>query len=198
MIYDAKESALANGRDFTVDSKEIFELMVDGDIEAIQNLSGYGVLTWYVPGAEHIGMVRLSDHSDICVVGLQAGGVAWASTWSILRDALEFAEIEAECEYAVPDIGRVYQFRDNGVYRTPVTGIKFDPPVVSDTPEDWEVKLMKAWAAEDEAKKEYEELLMGLEEESRADFPPMDYALRTSWEKDEEEYEYPSIAGTYK
>ncbi len=188
-IWNAKESCVANGRPFTVDSKELFELMVDGDVEAIRELEGYGVITWHIPGTDHVNMVRLSDTSEICVVKLYGGGVAWASTWEILKDALEHAGLEAEAEYQIPIIGMVYQFKDTGVYRTTVTGICFDTK-----PQVWEDEVITKWEREqeeDEAKSYYMELLKETDQENNRDI-----SLYSSWERDmdnDEDIEYPRI-----
>ncbi len=201
-IWNAEDSAKANGRgaSYTVDSKELFELMADGDIEGIQDLDGYGVITWFVPGTNYINMVRLSGHSEIVLVSLKSGGIAWASTWDILSDALDFADLEADYDYQVPDIGRIYQIRDTGVYKTQVDGIQFESKMPEEEPQSWESKLIAQWEAEQEEKEKLEEAYRDLLECSDdRDVPPMfDAALRTSWERDEEEYEYPSIAAMYR
>lgn len=204
-IWNAKKSAKANGREksYNVDSKELFELMADGDIEGIQELDGYGVITWYVPGSNYINLVRLSKHSDICVVSLKGGGMAWASTWSILSDALDFAELEADLDFQIPDIGRIYQIRDTGVYKTNVEGVLFESKLPDEeAPESWESELIARWEKEqeEEDKQEmYRELMMQATGEDDRDSPPMfDAALRTSWERDEDEQEYPSIAAMYR
>lgn len=209
-IWNAKESAKVNGRVFSVDSKELFELMADGDVDGIQELDGYGVITWYVPGTNYINLVRLSDHSEICVVSLKSGGIAWASTWSILSDALEFAELEADSEISVPEIGRIYQLRDRGVFRSDVDGIKFESKGLEEAPESWEVKLIASWEAEEEEKENlYWELMNAKDgDDDDRDVPPMfDSKLQTSWERDMErdiEIEdetagpYPSIAAMYR
>ncbi len=209
VIYNARDSAKKNNREasYTVDSKELFELLADGDLEGITKLDGYGVITWYEPGSNHVKMIRLSSHSEIVVVSLKTGGIAWASTWDILQDALEFAELEAEYDFAVPDIGRIYQFRDTGVYKTSAEGIMFDSALPnSDSPEDWEAKLMAQWEEEQEEKDRLEEAYFALLDAANLDDDPseaprmFDEALRTSWERDEEEFEreYPSIAAVFR
>ncbi len=195
IIWNADESAKANGRKYTVDSKELFELMADGDVDGIQDLDGYGVITYFIPGSNHINMIRLSEHSEIVVVSLKTGGLAWASTWDILSDALDFAELEAEYDFQVPDIGRVYQIRESGVYKTSVEGIMFE---AKKEPESWEAKLIAQWEAEQKEKEELEEAYRDYLRNSEEDRPPMfDAALHTSWERDEDE-EYPSIAATWR
>jgi len=210
-IWNAKESATANGRRFSVDSCELFELMADGDVEGIQDLDGYGVITWFVPGTNYVNMVRLSSHSEIVVVSLKTGGIAWASTWEILQDALEFAELEADYDFQVPDVGRIYQFRDGGVYKTQVDGIQFESRMPEEAPESWESALIAQWEKEQEEKDKLEEAYLDMLRNSNQDDPfeepekaPMfDAALRTSWERDQDEYEdrhpeYPSIAAMYR
>ncbi len=110
-------------RTHTVDSRELLELMADDDVDGINNLTGYGVVTWITPSSGNVNMVRLSENSDIIVVSLKGGGIAWASTWNILRTALNAAGIEAEHTLVTEEIGMVYQMAATGVYKTQVTGI---------------------------------------------------------------------------
>lgn len=124
MIPDAWESAKRHGRNINVDSQEIFELLADQEYEAIQKMSGYGVITWIDADNKHyINLTRLSKDSDICVVSIKGGGIIWASTWKILSAALKFAELEAEYQFDVSDVGRVYQLRANGVFQTNIENI---------------------------------------------------------------------------
>lgn len=116
VIYDARDSARKHRRSFTVDSKELFELIADN--ERIDDLTGYGVITWMVPGAREVYLSRLTDQSEIVIGKLTGGGVVWASTRKILHDALDLAELKLQYEYDVKDIGRVYIIRPDGLFYT--------------------------------------------------------------------------------
>lgn len=125
MVPDAFESAKKRGRKINVDSQEIFELLADEDYAGIQNLSGYGVVTWIdADHRDHVKIARLSSQSEIRVVSIKGGGIVWASTWKILSNALQLADLEADKEFKLTDIGRVYEIRPDGVYLTGQTGVK--------------------------------------------------------------------------
>ena len=127
IIHGAFESAKKRGRDIGVDSQEIFELIVDKDHEAIQKLSGYGVVTW-IEAAHHdyVNLVKLSSGGDIVVYTLKEGGVVWASTSYILDEALKLSGLHCDQEYKSLEVGKVYQIRADGLYETNVDGIKLD------------------------------------------------------------------------
>jgi hypothetical protein len=100
-------------------------LLADGDIEGIQNLAGYGVITWIDSNnRDRIYLARLSTHSDIVLVSIKGGGFVWASTKRILNEALKFADLEADEEYDLSEIGRVFQISASGVFRTTLDGVK--------------------------------------------------------------------------
>lgn len=127
VIREAFESAKAHNRHIDVDSQEVFELLVDKEFEAIQKLSGYGVLT-YIDAAErdHINLVKLSYGGDIVVVKLKEGGVVWASNWSILNDGLKMAGLTADSEYKDMEVGHVYRIQPDGMFKTKIEGIKLN------------------------------------------------------------------------
>jgi|GEM_PF-4262989 len=127
MIPTAWDSAKKNERNIQVDSQEIFELLADKDYEGIQSMSGYGVITWIDTDArDRVNLARLSSHSDIILVSIKGGGYVWASTKKILTDALNFADLEAQDEYDLSDIGRVYQITEDNVYKTHIDGIRVE------------------------------------------------------------------------
>lgn len=98
IIYNARESAKAHGRSYSVDSKELFELMADG--EPIEDLEGYGVITWIDPADKYtIRLARLTQQSDIVVVKIAEGGYAYASTKAILEAALYKAGLTIDHYY---------------------------------------------------------------------------------------------------
>jgi hypothetical protein len=125
MVPDAFASAKKNGRSIEVDSQEIFELLADRDYEGIQNMAGYGVVTWIESSLrDSVYLARLSSHSDIILVSIKGGGYVWASTRKILTEALKFADLEAEEEFVLDDIGRVYLIAPDGVFKTDCDGVR--------------------------------------------------------------------------
>lgn len=130
MIIDAWESADLNDRKIRVDSQEIFELMADGDLKGLRDLTGYGVITWVEaknPGV--VCMARLTEDSDFCAMTVKEGGLVWASTQEIVTGAIEKARLTPGTEFSMPDIGRVYKLLPEGVYWTGKRGIRVMPPV---------------------------------------------------------------------
>lgn len=124
MVSDAFASAKLHDREIQVDSQEIFELLADRDYEGIQNMAGYGVITWIEAEQRNcVYLARLSSHSDIVLVSIKGGGYVWASTKKILTEALKFADLEAEEEFVLDDIGRVYLIAPDGVFKTDCDGV---------------------------------------------------------------------------
>ncbi len=123
MLQGTYVSAALNKREHTVDSREMLELLADGDHAAIRRLSGYGIVTWIVPGSPVVHVLRLSNQSDISCMHLESGGIAWASTWSILSKALDYAGEKAVGEYTLPDVGRVYELHPGMVHASDTTNI---------------------------------------------------------------------------
>ncbi len=124
MVPDAWESAKANGRKIEVDSEELAHLVADGNFKAVQNMSGYGVVAWiHTDHRDVINIARLSQTSDMVLVSIKGGGFVGASTKKILTEALKFADLEAEEEIILDEIGRIYQISAKGVFKTPQTGL---------------------------------------------------------------------------
>lgn len=119
-------SAAANGRKHTVDSRELLELLADGNLAAINKLQGYGVVTWITPASGAVNMVRLSDSADLVVVALEGGGLAWASTVYILERALKSAGMVAAGTYETNTVGTVYSMTPSGVLATDVTNMRVE------------------------------------------------------------------------
>lgn len=192
-IWNADDSAKANGRKYTVDSKELFQLLADGDVEGINELDGYGVITWIEPGTDYVSMVRLSSSSEICVVGVEGGGIAWASTWAILGDALDYADLVPSCEYKLEEVGLVYRMRATGVSESSITGIKFSEGArfAWSAPESWESEMIAKMMAEEEAAETDDTE----PEDTRV---PVDEHLYSRWERDTDDEDgegtYPRMA----
>lgn len=118
MLTGTYASAADNDRDHTVDSRELFELLADGDLEAIRSLNGYGVLTYYRASEPDIRLTRISADSDIYVASIVGGGIIYGSTKAIVHDALEATGLIERCEYRI-DPGIEYRLSPDGiVYET--------------------------------------------------------------------------------
>lgn len=117
MIYNAEDSALAHNRPYTVDSKELFELLADANYEVIESLSGYGVITWIEPGTDAIYLARISESSEIFVVRTKCGAVVYGSTKEIVKRGLKFAGMKMKTSYTL-EVGRVYEIRSDGIFGT--------------------------------------------------------------------------------
>lgn len=108
VLYGTDETAKANNRKHTVDSREFFELLADKAYETIKTLGGYGVVTYIRPEDRKVRVLRLSNQSDFVLCRLKGGGTVWASTAYILTEALKYVGLEEECRLSVDTIGRVY------------------------------------------------------------------------------------------
>lgn len=121
----AWESAKKNGRTINVDSEEIFQLLADKNYDGIREMTGYGVVTWIDSDhRDRVNLLRLSQHSDICVFSIKGGGIVWASTSKILNNALKFADLESDGEFEIKDIGRIYYIDANGLFKSDITDIQ--------------------------------------------------------------------------
>ncbi len=124
VVGETVASAKLHGREYSVDSKEVFELLADGNMKAIQDLDGYGVLNWITPDSGVVNLAKLSAKADFIACTLVGGGIAWASTWEILSDALDVAKLRPENTLITDEVGRVYQLTPQGVVKTSETGVK--------------------------------------------------------------------------
>lgn len=119
VVYDAEASARKHGRAYTVDSKELFELLADDDFDAISKLTGYGVITWVE--AKNPGMVflcKLTGSGDIKVASTECGAIVWASTSGILREGLDGSDMVKARDWKV-ETGKVYHIKPDGIFSTP-------------------------------------------------------------------------------
>jgi hypothetical protein len=125
IIPDAWDSAISNHRYIDVDSQELFELIADENYQGIRDLSGYGVITWIEAARpDHVKIARLSANSEICLVLLESGGYAWASTWKILHAALKGANLSAKNMIELNDIGQTYEVHADQVVKSNINGLK--------------------------------------------------------------------------
>ncbi len=119
IIYDADVSARKHKRPYTVDSKELFELLADGDYKAIGELHGYGVIMWVrADSPERIYICRLSEDSDFEIATVKGGGLVWASTVKILNGGVVAAGLEIEQRWEI-ESGIVHSIHDGEVSQHP-------------------------------------------------------------------------------
>ncbi len=128
VISGTDRTAKEYGRDHTVDSREVYELIADGNLSDLQELEGYGVLTWLTPGSDAVNVALLSKRADFIACTVEGGGVVWASTESILTDALKVASLARVDTLKLHDVGVVYQLSADGVKATELTGVNVKAP----------------------------------------------------------------------
>lgn len=117
--YQIKASAKAHNRKFTVDSREFFELLADQEFEKINNLDGYGVATWLDADKDkrnRLNIARLSEDGQICLSAVKGGGFVYASTKSILGNALIYSGLE-EDSYFEFEVGETLVVRADDVFK---------------------------------------------------------------------------------
>lgn len=124
MIYDADDSAKDHNRPYTVDSKELFELLADDEIKTINDLTGYGVITWVEANNPNaVKLCKLSEDGEIFVVSLKEGGIVWASTQKILYEALRIAKLTADLQYTI-ETGKIYSISNGEILYTGIDGLE--------------------------------------------------------------------------
>lgn len=111
-------SAGLNGRSHTVDSREFYHLLADGDLKGISHLTGYGALAYrYLSGGiPGVHLVRLTPGSDMVCYSLEEGGYVYGSTAPIVLGAIKAVGLHASGEYEVRADGRPTVLRADGVY----------------------------------------------------------------------------------
>lgn len=125
MLEGTVSSARMFQREHTVDSREFLELLADKRYDVIQKLEGYGVVTYVRPEDGIIRVVRISSNSDFEIVALEGGGIVYASTASILKDALEFAGLDGSLKpLSVSAVGRVYRIEPQKVRFTGLSNVR--------------------------------------------------------------------------
>lgn len=102
------QSAREHDRNHSVDSRELFELLADGETDHIKtSIGGYGAITW-IEGdrQDRVRLCRISDEGALVLYKLKDAGFAWASTKEILNMALGYAGFEPEYQVKL-DVGAV-------------------------------------------------------------------------------------------
>lgn len=123
IIYNADESAWIHNRSYDVDSRELFELIADNELDGVRSLEGYGVAMW--ARAADLGsvyMARLNDQSDFEICKTDAGYI-WGSTRKIVEQALDACEITVQYWIDTSEEGRVYKINSEGVWITKQEGV---------------------------------------------------------------------------
>jgi predicted glutamine amidotransferase len=117
IINNANESAKAHGRPYTVDSRELFELLADGEYDSIRQLRGYGTIVWVeASDRKYIRMARLTDNAELVFVNTTIGGMVYASTENILDNALKYAGLKNKDKNTwEPTHGKILKFGPDGV-----------------------------------------------------------------------------------
>ncbi len=125
VIYDAEFSARINQRSYDVDSRELFELLADNDLSGIQDMNGYGVITWVErrnPSA--VLVARLSSSSEFYAVRTECDAIVWGSTRTIVEDACDDAEMVIKAVFQLTEVGRVYSIEGSSIFMTKREGVK--------------------------------------------------------------------------
>ena len=126
MLYGTETSAKKFGRNWSVDSRELFELLADGELSEIQRLSGYGVITWNEHGTDTVKFSKLTSDGAVYAVKLKLGGMVWGSTETIVSKAIGAANLEAEFYYEKLETGRVYLISKGELWKTDDTGVNVE------------------------------------------------------------------------
>ena len=139
VIYNADESAKAHGRELTVDSRELLELMADNEEEKIRKLTGYGVVAWIRAEKPHrMFMARMTASADMCMArvkdptmspvdGTEYNGTIFASTREILKYASALAGVElAEEPFELKNHVVYYVDHDGGAFMLDDLKIEID------------------------------------------------------------------------
>lgn len=156
IIWDAWDSAKANKRKIAVDSQEIFELLADNELEQMQSLGGYGVIFFVEPHKPFIQMARLSEDAEIKVVELENnGGYVFASTWPLLRHALQTVGLKAKWDLNVEEVGRVFEIHSNKMLASTRDGVRVSDPWAEQVGSkswgrSWDQVLMDQYSWDDE------------------------------------------------
>jgi len=140
VIYNADESAKAHGREMTVDSRELLELLADNEGEKIKKLSGYGVVAWIRSNEPHrMYMARMTATADMCMARVkdptmalvehtEYNGTIFASTKEILKYAASLAGVElAEEPFELKNHVVYYVDHDGGAFMRDDEKVEIEP-----------------------------------------------------------------------
>lgn len=117
VVRGAKDTARAHGRDYDVDSRELFHLLADGELDAIRALQGWGTLAWIRADArDRVYLVRMTSDARLEVARTTCGALVYASTKAILSAALDAAALTLDHYYDI-QVGKVYGAGPDGILR---------------------------------------------------------------------------------
>lgn len=132
VLPNAFQLARENKYDILVDSQYLFELLADSNIAAIQNIQGYGAITWLSSQARHgIFLTKLSDSGQLVVAKLKEGGIVWASTKELLEAAIADSKLRIMHFYNTDTPGQVFFATEQKLYKTTLTGIVCKAPQIA-------------------------------------------------------------------
>lgn len=131
VLWNGFEIAKKHGYDVRVDSEIIFELLADDKLDVLNQVEGYGVVSWICgDNPNEIKLCRLSDMSDLYAVRLEpnedgsSNGIVYGSTKSIVNEAVEDAGLKIKNFFKLDKIGTVYLVRSDGIHESSVTNMK--------------------------------------------------------------------------
>ena len=108
VLQNTEESARKHGRDHTVDSLEFFQLLADGNRDAIADIGGYGVVLWMKPRSNNIYICKLTAGADLVMARTAMGGLVWASTDKILTNACKAVGVSLTYDIPIAAVGKTY------------------------------------------------------------------------------------------
>lgn len=117
IISNAFKLGLDANKKYDVDSQAVLDMLPEWDVDKLGSVHGYGVLTW-IENADHsvINVMKITKGGDL-VIAKTPEGLIYASTWPILRTALEFAEIKCEGVWENQiDAGVAYVISKDGLF----------------------------------------------------------------------------------
>lgn len=118
VVYGLQHSAKQRGREYDVDSREVFHLLADGELKEIKSSTGWGVLSWIDDRErQSIKLVKMTSGGCLEVVKTECGAVVYASTWPILKVALNAAGMKSETAFKI-EKGVVYEATKEGLFET--------------------------------------------------------------------------------
>jgi hypothetical protein len=118
VVSGAWASSSRHGRNFTVDSREVFELMADNLHHEILEMNGYGTLAWINDDDRHaIRLVMASSSAALWAAKTTCDAVVFGSTESIVREALAISNLEIKYHYDLKE-GVTYVARANELWES--------------------------------------------------------------------------------
>lgn len=119
VIYNAAQSATRHRRRYDVDSRELFELLADGQNEKISRLEGYGTIMWVeAKRPDRILACRMTESADLTLARTFGGGMVWGSTARIVHEAIGWTDLRAADWIDFKSVGTVYSIDAKGVHLT--------------------------------------------------------------------------------